>query len=100
MKCPVEFLVRGTSTDLETGQFHLSGESQRPKLPYFRPISRALFFSPKIRCRRNLRPVILRREHRSDAREPRPRTRSIGTIPHKPPDAFDDLTIEFRGGPV
>src|ERR1035437_8871979 len=44
MEGPAEFSVLGASTDHGTGQFHLSGESQSPKLPFFRPCPRSLCF--------------------------------------------------------
>jgi hypothetical protein len=37
MEGPVEFSVLSASTDHGTGQFCLSGKSQSPKLPFFRP---------------------------------------------------------------
>jgi hypothetical protein len=36
----------GAPTDHGTGQFCLSGESQSPKLPLFRPIAPILFLPP------------------------------------------------------
>ena len=43
MKGPVGFSALGASTDHGTGPFCLSGESQSPKLPSFRPCPQTLF---------------------------------------------------------
>jgi hypothetical protein len=43
MEGPVEFSVLGASTEHGTGRFYLSGKSQSPKPPSFRPCPQNLF---------------------------------------------------------
>jgi len=75
MQSPVEFSVLGASTDHGRGQFYLSGESQSPKLPFFRPM--------RIRCPRRRRasrratPPFLSSPKRRGEPCVRPRTRTI-----------------------
>ena len=104
MQSPVEFSVLGASPDHGRGQFYLSGESQSPKLPFFRPM--------RIRCPRRRRasrratPPFLSSPKRRGEPCVRPRTRTIpprvgriGAITRIAPTMSDHLHA-CRGEPA
>jgi len=104
MQSPVEFSVLGASTDHGRGQFYLSGESQSPKRPFFRPM--------RIRCPRRRRasrratPPFLSSPKRRGEPCVRPRTRTIpprvgriGAITRIAPTMSDHLHA-CRGEPA